>query len=138
MITSNKQYQAATAKLTLLNDALSAPTKPGVSETIVKAARLQTQELIDDIQRDIDDYDATGKMKPSDIPIQTVDDLMVAPIRFRLASHLSIDRFARLVEVSPRQIIRYESQAYQNSSMTNFKKILERINIKLTGTIEPL
>ncbi len=138
MITSNKQYQAATAKLTLLNDALSAPTKPAVSEMIVKAARLQTQELIDDIQRDIDDYDATGKMKPSDIPIQTVDDLMVAPIRFRLASHLSIDRFARLVEVSPRQIIRYESQAYQNSSMTNFKKILERINIKLTGTIEPL
>ncbi len=29
--------QAATAKLTLLNDALSAPTKPGVSEMIANA-----------------------------------------------------------------------------------------------------
>ncbi len=137
MITSNKQCQAAQDKLKMLKDALNAPTKPGVSEAIVNAARQQTQELIDELQRGIDDYDATGKMKPSDIPIQTVDDLMVAPIRFRIASHLSIDTFARLVEVSPRQIIRYESQAYQNSSITNFKKILERINIKLKGTIEP-
>ncbi len=60
----------------------------------------QTQRLIETIQQDIGDYDATGKIKPSDIPIQTVDDLMVAPICFRIASHLSIDTFTRLVEVS--------------------------------------
>ena len=138
MITSNKQCQAGEDKLRMLKESLNAPTKPGVSETIVNATYLQTQELINELQCDIDDYHTTGTMRLSDIPIETVDDLMVAPIRFRIAAHLSIDTFARLVEVSPRQIIRYESQAYQNSSIANFKKILERINIKLKGKIEPI
>ena len=136
MITSNKQCQVAEEKLKMLEDALDAPNKPGVSKVIAKAARMQTQELIDELQGRIDEYHKTGKMKVSEIPIITVDDLMVAPIRYRIASHLSVDKFALMVEVSPRQILRYESQAYQNSSIANFKKILERINIKLKGKIE--
>jgi hypothetical protein len=136
MITSDKQCQVAQEKLKILKDALNAPDKPGISEAIVQAARMQTQELIDEIQAEIDDYRKTSQMKPSEISIQTFDDLMAAPIRYRIASHLSVDKFARMVDISPRQIIRYESQTYQNSSITNLKKILECIHIKLNGEIE--
>ena len=136
MITSAKQRQTTEKKLKMLKDSLNAPNKPNIPEVISKAARLQAKELIVELQREIDEYLKTGKMKPSEIPIKTVDDLMVAPIRYRISSHLSVDKFARLVDISPRQILRYESQAYQNSSIANFKKILERINIKLKGKIE--
>ncbi len=136
MITSDKQCQAAQDKLTMLKDTLNAPNKLGISESIAQAARMQTQELIDEIQVEIDDYHKTSKMKPSEISIQTFDDLMAAPIRYRIASHLSVDKFARMVDISPRQIMRYESQTYQNSSITNLKKILECIHIKLKGEIE--
>ena len=136
MITSDKQCRVAEEKLKMLEDALNAPKKPDVSEVIARAARMQTKELIDELQGEIDEYRKVGKMKPSEIPIKTIDDLMVVPIRYRIASHLSVDKFARLVEISPRQILRYESQAYQNSSIINFKKILERINIKLEGKVE--
>ena len=136
MITSDKQCQTTEEKRKMLEDALKAPNKPGISEVIAQAARMHTKELIDELQGEIDEYRKIGKMKPSEIPIKTIDDLMVAPIRYRIASHLSVDKFAHMVEISPRQILRYESQAYQNSSITNFKKILERINIKLRGKIE--
>jgi len=136
MITSDRQHKAAQEKLVMLKAALDAPTKPGVSKVIAKAARMQIQELIGELQGEIDDYTRTGKMKPSDIPINTFDDLMIAPIRYRISSHLSVDKFARMVDISPRQILRYESQAYQNSSIDNLKKILDRLHIKLHGKIE--
>lgn len=136
MITSAKQCQVTQEKLKMLKDSLNTPNKPDVAEVIARAARMQTQELIDELQKEIDEYHKTFKMEPSEIPIKTIDDLMLAPIRYRISSHLSVDKFARLVDISPRQILRYESQAYQNSSIANFKKILERINIKLKGEIE--
>ncbi len=136
MITSTKQCQVAQEKLKMLEEGLNAPDKPGISEAIVQAARMQTKELIDEIQAEIEDYHKTSTMKPSEISIQTFDDLMAAPIRYRIASHLSVDKFARMVDISPRQIMRYESQTYQNSSITNLKKILECIHIKLKGEIE--
>lgn len=135
MITSDKQYQAAKDQLERLEASLKAPMKPGVAQAIADAGKAQTQELIDEIRAEIDEYDRTRHMKPSEIPIHSIDDLMVAPIRYRIAAHLSIDAFARRVEISARQIARYESEHYQNSSVPNLKKILERLNIRLHGEL---
>ncbi len=136
MITSDRQLNAAQEKLDMLKASLDAPAKKGVSKAIVEAAKRQIQELIDELQAEIDDYTRTGQMDPSEIPINTIDDLMVAPIRYRISAHLSVDKFARMVDVSSRQIVRYESQAYQNSSVENLKKILDHLKIRLDGQIE--
>lgn len=137
MITSEKQHQAAKDQLKSLQASLKAPMKSGVAQAIAEAGKAQAHELINEIRAEIDEYDKTRGMRPSDIPIHSIDDLMVAPIRYRIASHLSIDAFARRVEISARQIARYESEQYQNTSVPNLKKIIERLNIHVEGEVRP-
>ncbi|MBT3205114.1 MAG: helix-turn-helix transcriptional regulator [Gammaproteobacteria bacterium] len=135
MITSNKQYVAATEQLAMLNASLSSPKKKGVPELVEKAGKAQLQELISEIQLNIEEYDALKDSKPSDIEIHSLDDLMVLPIRYRIAAHMSIDAFSRKVGVSARQIARYERESYQNTNSSTLRKILGVLDIHLDGKI---
>jgi transcriptional regulator with XRE-family HTH domain len=49
---------------------------------------------------------------------------------------MTVETFARLVHVHSRQIARYESEDYQNVSWDTLLKILERLNVKIEGTVE--
>ena len=135
MITSDKQYEAAKKQLLMLTEALSSPVKKGVPGEIEQAGRAQTQELVAEIQEAINEYHALRNSKPSDVEIHSVDDLMVAPIRYRIAAHMSIDEFGRKVGISPRQIARYENESYQNINSSTFRKILKGLNILLDGKV---
>jgi len=135
MITSNKQYVAATEQLAMLNASLSSPKKKGVPELVEKAGKAQLQELISEIQLNIEEYDALKDSKPSDIEIHSLDDLMVLPIRYRIAAHMSIDAFSRKVGVSARQVARYERESYQNTNSSTLRKILGVLDIHLDGKI---
>ena len=135
MITSDKQYEAAKKQLVMLTESLSSPVKKGVPDEIEQAGRAQTQELIDEIQEAINEYHALRNSNPSDVEIHSVDDLMVAPIRYRIAAHMSIDEFGRKVGISSRQIARYENEGYQNINSSTFRKILKGLNILLDGKV---
>ena len=78
---------------------------------------------------------STKKVAGSPTEIHSVDDLMVAPIRYRIAAHMSIDEFGRKVGISPRQIARYENEGYQNIDSSTFRKILKGLNIHLDGKV---
>lgn len=136
MITSDKQYRAAKNKLKMLEASRTAPSKAGVADAIADAARMQINELAEEIGTEINEYERIRDMQPEEVPIQSIDDLMVAPIRYRIASHMSVEAFDRMVGISVRQILRYESQEYRNSSVPNLKKILARLNIRLQGRVE--
>jgi len=135
MITSDRQYTTAQEKVAMLQTSLKAPIKKGVPEIIAKASKGQLKELISELEAEIKEYDSICHTKPSKIQINSLEDLMVAPIRYRLASHMSVEAFARKVEISARQIMRYEAENYQNSNTTTLNKILGRINIKLKGKV---
>jgi len=135
MITSDKQYTAAIEQLTMLTDSLASPKKKNIPDIIEKAGKAQLQNLIDEIQLNINEYEVLKNSVPSDIKIHSLDDLMVAPIRYRIAAHLSLDAFSRKVGVSARQIARYESENYQNTNTSTLRKILEQLNIHLDGRL---
>lgn len=135
MITSDRQYAAAKEQLAMLIDSLSSPKKKDVPDVVEKAGKAQLQELIDEMQVNIDEYDALKKSAPTDIKIHSLDDLMIAPIRYRIAAHMSLDAFGRKVGISARQIARYELESYQNTNTSTLRKILEVLNIHLDGKI---
>ncbi len=135
MITSDKQYAVAKEQLAMLTESLSSPKKEDVPDLIEKASKAQLQELTDEIQLKLEEYDALKDSKPSDIEIHSLDDLMVAPIRYRIAAHMSVDAFGRKVGVSARQIARYELESYRNTNSSTLRKILEVLNIHLDGRI---
>ena len=135
MITSDKQYAAAKEQLVMLMESISLPMKKDVPGVIEKAGKAQLQELIAEIQLKMDEYDVLKNSKPSDIEIHSLDDLMTAPIRYRIAAHMSVDAFSRKVGVSARQIARYELENYQNTNSSTLRKILEGLNINLEGKV---
>lgn len=136
MITSDKQYEAAKEQLNMLIQSLSAPVKKDVPLIIAEAGKSQLKELIDEIKKNIDEYNQLIKNN-SDVVIEihSLNDLFVAPIRYRLATHMSIDGFSRKVGISARQIVRYEKEEYQNINVSTLKRILKTLDVHIDGTI---
>jgi len=135
MITSDKQYAASKKQLAMLTKSLKAPAKKNVPAIIAKAGKAQLQELIAEIRAEMKEYDELRNSNLSDIEIHSLDDLMVAPIRYRLASRMSIDTFSRKVGVSARQIARYEAEKYSNINSSTFRQILDGLDINLDGHV---
>ena len=133
MITSDKQYKAAVRQLEMLSFSLSRPINEGVPQIIENAAKSQTRELIDEIKANIEEYNTATNA--SVIEIHSLDDLLSAPIRYRLAAHMSIDMFGQKVGVSPRQITRYEKEEYRNITASTLQKILKKLDIHIDGQI---
>ncbi len=135
MITSDKQYAAAQQQLSMLSESLSAPAKPEVPDVIEAAGKAQISQLIAEIQATMDEYQQLKKTQLSDIKIHSLADLMVTPIRYRISANMSIDAFGRKVNVSARQIARYEREGYRNTNTSTLQKILQALNIRLDGQV---
>ena len=137
MITSDKQYIAAKEQLSLLMKSLSEPIKKDVPAVVQAAAKSQVNELIAEIKSKIDEYSKLVKNHNDDviIEIHSLDDLLVAPIRYRLANHMSIEVFGRKVGISARQIARYEKEEYKNITTSTLQKILGNLDIHIDGKI---
>ena len=137
MITSDKQYAAAKEQLSMLVQSLSAPVKKDVPAVIQEAAKSQIKELIAEIQAKIDEYIKLVKNHNDGVVIEihSLGDLLAAPIRYRLANHMSIEVFGRKVGMSARQIARYEKEEYQNITTSTLQKILGNLDIHIDGKI---
>lgn len=137
MITSDKQYKAAKEQLDMLIKSLSAPLKKDVPLIVVEGARSQLKELIAEIKSNIDEYSQLIKNDSDDvfIEIHSLDDLLVAPIRYRLAAHMSIDGFSRKVGISARQIARYEKEEYRNINASTLQRILKTLDVHIDGML---
>jgi len=135
MITSDKQYKASKEQLAMLSESMTSTRKEEVPEVIETASKAQIQELMDEIQLSVEEYEKLKSSKPSDIEIHSLDDLMVVPIRYRISAHMSIDAFSRKVGISARQIARYETESYQNTNSSTLRKILGVLEINLNGKV---
>ena len=135
MITSNKQYLAAKKQLSMLTKSSLSPIKEHIPSVIEKANRQQLKELINEIQLSINEYDALKNGTLADIEIHSMEDLMKAPIRYRLTTHMSVDAFSRKVGISARQIARYEIENYQNTNSRTLQKIISMLDIRLEGKV---
>lgn len=135
MITSYKQYTVAKEKLKKIKESIVATQKTKVPQVLVRASLGQMKELLADLKRDMSEYETLHMSHKQDISISSLEDLMKAPIRYRLAKKMTIEQFAKEVEVHSRQIARYETEQYHNATTDTLIKILERLNIDLKGSI---
>lgn len=136
MIKSDKQYTASKKQLAMLEKLLAANMKKDVPKAIKDAGKKQLLELISEIRYEITEYEKLKNFKLKDLRIRSVEDLMKAPIRYRIASRMSVDAFSRKVGVNARQIHRYEAEEYSNTNTSTLKGILEKLNVNLNGRVE--
>ena len=138
MITSNKQYATGKKKLAMLEESLAeAKEQPinSVPDIIRETNEGQLQSLIDEIRAEIEEHEKLKSAKLKELKIHSIHDLMVTPIRYRIASHMSVEDFGRKVGVSERQIHRYEAENYSNANTSTLIKILEKLDVTLDGHI---
>ena len=136
MITSDKQYHAAKEQMAMLKQSFSAPIKKDVPSVVTHAAVAELKELIAELNTRIEEYQALiNNKKNVQIEIHSLEDLFAAPIRYRLANHMSVEVFGRKVGVSARQIARYEKEEYQNINTRTLQKILKELHVHIDGKI---
>jgi len=135
MIKNDFQLKSSDEALRSLIEMLKAPIKKGVPKQIANAAKSHIQEMKNNIETDIAEYKKISAEKEFNESIKSLDDLLKIPIQYRIAFKMTVDQFARKVENSARQITRYEKEEYQNIGITNFLKILEKLNLAISGEI---
>lgn len=133
MLTSNLQYKASKEAAKQLNVAINAPVNSELSAKMIEANRAKMRRKLTQIEAEIWEYERNRKLKLEEIKINSLDDLLVAPIVYRLAKHETVEEFAKEIGVNKRQILRYEAEKYQNCSISTLQQILNKIGIVLEG-----
>ena len=84
MITSDKQCLASRKQLAMLKESLTANLKKDIPDEIKSVSKAQLQELIDQIESEVSEYECLKTLNLQDLEIHSVHDLMVTPIRYRI------------------------------------------------------
>jgi DNA-binding XRE family transcriptional regulator len=134
MITSDRQLKATLEKIESLKNSLDVKTT--VNPILAKAAKMQTQALISELEGYVNEYEELKTKGLEAIKISSPEDVMLLPIRYRIAKRMTQEVFAKSVDVSLRMIARYESEEYRNINGETLKKILHKIPLKIMGNVK--
>lgn len=130
MIKNERQYRITKAEAEkfqrVLGD-LSADTAPiaHANARLAQAEREATKSQLDDLLREIVDYEDLKSGRVSVIRLKTFDELPEGLIRARIAANLSQKGLAEKLGLKEQQIQRYESDGYRSAS---FQRLLEIAN----------
>lgn len=135
MITSDKQCNTAKMKLTDLETSLQQGADSSLPDIIRETSEGQLKSLMSDIRSEIEEYERLKSSSLEDLRIQSFQDVLLTPIRYRIASKMSVEAFGRKVGVSARQLHRYESENYSNVNTRTLTKILDKLDVHLDGKV---
>ena len=135
MITSERQLKVTLEKIESFKRSLKMKIKIK-NPILANAAKVETQTLIEDLEAFVNEYQELRKNGLNAIKISTPEDLLLLPIRYRIAKHMTQEVFAKSVDVSVRMIARYEAEEYRNITGETLKKILHKIPLKFKGNFK--
>ena len=135
MITSERQLNTAKKKADSLEKSVKKMEK-NQKGILAKPALIQTKTILEEIKNDITEYENLLNNGLKAIKIESPEDIILLPVKYRIANHLSREEFAKEVDVSVRMIARYEVGEYTNINGETLKKILHNIPLKFTGSLK--
>ena len=134
MITSERQLSVTKSKIEDLKSSLKQKPNEKMKPVLQKAARVQAESLIAELQEQVTEYEHLRSDGVPAIQVKTPMDLFLLPIRYRIAKKMSQEAFSKLVGVGLRQIARYEAEGYENIQGDTLKRILEKLPLNLQHT----
>ena len=134
MITSDRQLGVTKNKIEELLESLKLISKD--SKALAKASRVQIEVLIQELRAQIEEYESLKTKGLDAIEISGPSDIMLLPIKYRIAKRMTQELFAKKVEMPLRMICRYESENYRNITGGNLQKILNKLHLKIFGKIK--
>jgi hypothetical protein len=131
MITSERQLNITKLKIEDLKTSLKKKPNEKMNAILLKSARVQAEAVIAELQEQVSEYERLRSHGIPAIQVKTPMDLLLLPIRYRIAKQMSQEAFSQLVGVGLRQIARYEAEGYENIQGDTLKRILERLPLDL-------
>jgi len=134
-IRSSQQLNASIEAVDRLKKSINCPVNSQIPKELVDFQIAKIESKISNLEAKINEYQRLQNTKVSELSINSFEELLTIPIKYRIAKKITIDAFSKQVGVSKRQIIRYEESDYQNCSIPTFKKILDSIGVRIEGYI---
>lgn len=105
-----------------------------------KTAVVQTQALIKSLQANVDEYEALTSKGVEAIQLNDLSELMILPMKYRIAKKMTQEMFAKEVDIPLRTIARYEADEYKTVSGDNLHKILSKLktHLKIFGKLQEI
>ncbi len=135
MIISERQLNVTKKKITSLKESI-AEIKKSAGGILGDSAIIQTEALAQELESEVLEYEKLYAEGLDAIDIHRPEDIMLLPIKYRIAKHLTKEAFAKEVGVPLRMISRYEAKEYTNITGETLKKILHNLQLSLTGTLK--
>ena len=136
MITSDRQLSVTKKKIESLKESLKKLSEETKGKLLAKAAKIQTQALVQELESEVLGYEELKTKGLDAIELNDLSEIMLIPIKYRIAKKMTQENFAKEVEMPLRMITRYESEGYRNITGENFHKILQKLHLKIPGKLK--
>lgn len=127
-ITNERQYRVSRAQVRKLGRALeesqahdAARAEPGLHQAMLDGLKSQINEL----KEEIAEYELLSSQKIRALSMDSLNELPLVLMKARIAQGFTQADLARIIDVKPQQIQRYEATDYQSVS---FRRLLEVVN----------
>ncbi len=141
MIKNERQYRITKAEAEkfqkVLADLAASSVPQGQLDTrLAQAERGAIESQLEDLLREIDEYEDLKSGKVSVIRLDTFDELPEGLIRARIAADLSQKALAERLGLKEQQIQRYESEGYRSASFQRLSDIANALGVTIREEIE--
>ena len=135
MIKNEKQYRMTKAQARRFEEAiaeLSRERRPSnVSQRLWKAQRDAAAIQLQELQEQIDVYDALHRGKSKELLLEAVEELPKTLIRARIAAGITQEGLARRLGVKTQQVQRYEATEYESASFARIRKVVQALGLRM-------
>jgi transcriptional regulator with XRE-family HTH domain len=136
MIKNERQYRITRAQLDKFAQALQSASKrgsraPAMHPLLRKAQEDAIRSQLEDLQAEIEEYEALASGKVHLPQVQSLDQLPQALIRARIAGGLSQRELAEKLGLKEQQIQRYEATEYASASLTRVLEVARCLRVKM-------
>jgi ribosome-binding protein aMBF1 (putative translation factor) len=140
MIQNQRQYRITREEAAKMEAALRAydrgevPKNPDVQPAMRQLCRDAIASLLQEMRDDIAEYEAIRKRKRRFV-VHSLEELAPALLKARIASGLSTRELARRVQISERQLRRYEASDFRSAPVWRLLDIADELGIKFQGAV---
>lgn len=138
MIKNVRQYKITKHQVNKFAEALtslSSEYKKDKKSVILKAQVDAIKSQINDLQRQLDEYDLLQQRQFEIIKTDSLEDLPRALVQARIALGLSQKELANRLGMKEQQMQRYEATDYSSASLSRIIEVAKALNIKITKNI---
>ena len=140
MINNERQYritktEAERFKRTLAELEAKGDAREGIHPRLAQAERDALQSQLDDLSREMTEYEALKSGSIKVIPVESFEELADGLIKARIAAGLSQKALADRLDLKEQQIQRYESERYASASLERLQEVARAIGVHIRKEI---